>query len=208
MPCWPDSMHAHLPIGRLTHQAMRSTAVQISQSSRLMVLCAALTARTCAFSRSFFWITRLCKPHIALSRRLTINTQCHLTRESVSASCLHLNRPLTHLAHVGAHASLWLSRCWIALRGHAHGSYYDVDPFLFYVMAECDDQGCHPVAYFSKEKRSAEEYNLVSASIAVSWLHNHAVALHRCMLSLAGMHLDPPAVPEERVWSVSNLFLI
>jgi len=27
-------------------------------------------------------------------------------------------------------------------------------------MAECDDQGCHPVAYFSKEKRSAEEYNL------------------------------------------------
>jgi len=38
--------------------------------------------------------------------------------------------------------------------------YYDVDPFLFYVMTECDDHGCHPVAYFSKEKRSAEEYNL------------------------------------------------
>ncbi|KAL3919501.1 MAG: hypothetical protein SGPRY_005609 [Prymnesium sp.] len=38
--------------------------------------------------------------------------------------------------------------------------YYDVDPFLFYVMTENDDQGCHPVAYFSKEKRSAEEFNL------------------------------------------------
>lgn len=38
--------------------------------------------------------------------------------------------------------------------------YYDVDPFLFYVMTECDELGCHPVAYFSKEKRSVEEYNL------------------------------------------------
>ena len=38
--------------------------------------------------------------------------------------------------------------------------YYDVDPFLFYVLTEWDEQGCHPVAYFSKEKYSAEEYNL------------------------------------------------
>ena len=35
--------------------------------------------------------------------------------------------------------------------------YYDVDPFLFYVMCECDEHGCHPVAYFSKEKVSSEE---------------------------------------------------
>ena len=38
--------------------------------------------------------------------------------------------------------------------------YYDVDPFLFYVLCECDEHGCHPVAYFSKEKVSSEEYNL------------------------------------------------
>ena len=31
-------------------------------------------------------------------------------------------------------------------------SYYDVEPFLFYVLTECDELGCHPVAYFSKEK--------------------------------------------------------
>lgn len=30
--------------------------------------------------------------------------------------------------------------------------YYDVDPFLFYVMTEWDDHGYHPVGYFSKEK--------------------------------------------------------
>lgn len=28
--------------------------------------------------------------------------------------------------------------------------YYDVEPFLFYVMTECDEFGCHFVGYFSK----------------------------------------------------------
>lgn len=30
--------------------------------------------------------------------------------------------------------------------------YYDVDLFLFYVLCECDDRGCHMVGYFSKVK--------------------------------------------------------
>ncbi|KAJ2519937.1 Histone acetyltransferase [Coemansia sp. RSA 1939] len=38
--------------------------------------------------------------------------------------------------------------------------YYDVDPFLFYIMAKRDDRGCHIIGYFSKEKESAENYNL------------------------------------------------
>lgn len=38
--------------------------------------------------------------------------------------------------------------------------YYDVDPFLFYCMCTRDDQGCHLVGYFSKEKESAEGYNV------------------------------------------------
>lgn len=38
--------------------------------------------------------------------------------------------------------------------------YYDVDPFLFYLVTEVDEQGCHMVGYFSKEKVSAEDYNL------------------------------------------------
>ena len=38
--------------------------------------------------------------------------------------------------------------------------YYDVDPFYFYVLTECDEQGAHIVGYFSKEKSSAEGYNL------------------------------------------------
>ncbi len=38
--------------------------------------------------------------------------------------------------------------------------YYDVDPFLFYVLCEMDDNGAHMVGYFSKEKKSLEDYNL------------------------------------------------
>ncbi|KAI4123527.1 MAG: hypothetical protein LQ338_005227 [Usnochroma carphineum] len=38
--------------------------------------------------------------------------------------------------------------------------YYDVDPFLFYCMTTRDEHGCHLVGYFSKEKESAEGYNV------------------------------------------------
>lgn len=38
--------------------------------------------------------------------------------------------------------------------------YYDVDPFLFYVLCERDAEGYHLVGYFSKEKLSQEDHNL------------------------------------------------
>lgn len=36
--------------------------------------------------------------------------------------------------------------------------YYDVDPFLFYVLCEVDDEGAHVVGYFSKEKVSVGSF--------------------------------------------------
>ncbi|KAF8842052.1 hypothetical protein BDN67DRAFT_979817 [Paxillus ammoniavirescens] len=38
--------------------------------------------------------------------------------------------------------------------------FYDVEPFLFYVMSEIDDVGAHFVGYFSKEKCSPKNYNV------------------------------------------------
>jgi len=38
--------------------------------------------------------------------------------------------------------------------------YFDVDPFLFYVLTEYDQYGYHPVGYYSKEKYSEVGYNL------------------------------------------------
>jgi histone acetyltransferase MYST1 len=38
--------------------------------------------------------------------------------------------------------------------------YFDVAPFMFYVLTEVDQHGCHVVGYFSKEKESLEGNNL------------------------------------------------
>ena len=38
--------------------------------------------------------------------------------------------------------------------------FFDVDPFLFYLMTEVDRDGCHLVGYFSKEKESPEGNNI------------------------------------------------
>jgi histone acetyltransferase MYST1 len=38
--------------------------------------------------------------------------------------------------------------------------YYDVTPFIFYIVATIDEHGAHIVGYFSKEKVSTEGYNL------------------------------------------------
>lgn len=38
--------------------------------------------------------------------------------------------------------------------------YYDVEPFLFYVMTENNEYGCHFVGYFSKEKRPSSLNNV------------------------------------------------
>ncbi|XP_048478460.1 histone acetyltransferase KAT6A isoform X2 [Plutella xylostella] len=38
--------------------------------------------------------------------------------------------------------------------------YYDVEPFLFYVLTKNDNKGCHLVGYFSKEKHCQQKYNV------------------------------------------------
>ena len=51
--------------------------------------------------------------------------------------------------------------CYIAKLFLDHKTlYFDVDPFLFYVLCEIDDRGFHPVGYYSKEKYSDVGYNL------------------------------------------------
>lgn len=38
--------------------------------------------------------------------------------------------------------------------------YYDVEPFLFYVLTVNDKKGCHLIGYFSKEKLCQQKYNV------------------------------------------------
>ena len=46
------------------------------------------------------------------------------------------------------------------------------DPFLFYVMCDSDHRGAHIVGYFSKEKESAEEYNVACILTLPSYQEN------------------------------------
>ncbi|KAI5363159.1 putative chromo/chromo shadow domain, histone acetyltransferase domain, MYST-type [Septoria linicola] len=47
--------------------------------------------------------------------------------------------------------------------------YYDVDPFLFYCMTTRDEHGHHLIGYFSKEKESAEGYNVACILTLPQW---------------------------------------
>jgi histone acetyltransferase MYST1 len=38
--------------------------------------------------------------------------------------------------------------------------YFDVSTFLFYVVTEEDEDGCHMVGYFSKERLMTNDFNL------------------------------------------------
>lgn len=51
--------------------------------------------------------------------------------------------------------------CYIAKMFLDHKTLeFDCSPFLFYVVCEYTDRGCHIVGYFSKEKKSLANYNL------------------------------------------------
>ncbi|PRT56168.1 Histone acetyltransferase mst2 [Wickerhamiella sorbophila] len=58
----------------------------------------------------------------------------------------------------GAHAPLYCQRlCLMAkLFLDSKALYYDVEPFLFYVLTSVDETGCHFIGYFSKLKISSD----------------------------------------------------
>ena len=62
----------------------------------------------------------------------------------------------------GTKSQAWCQNlCYLAKMFLDHKTlYYDVDPFLFYIICESDEQGYHIVGYFSKEKESEDDYNL------------------------------------------------
>lgn len=70
-----------------------------------------------------------------------------------------------HLGVVGYLTIVWQiycqNLCLLSKMFLDHKSlFYDVEPFLFYVMAECDDSGARFLGYFSKEKRSPKDFNV------------------------------------------------
>ncbi|OSD06818.1 histone acetyltransferase ESA1, partial [Trametes coccinea BRFM310] len=71
--------------------------------------------------------------------------------EDISFFELDGKRQLTYCRNLSL-----LSKCFLDHKT----LYYDVTPFLYYVMCQRDSAGCHMVGYFSKEKESADNYNV------------------------------------------------
>ncbi|TBU47653.1 histone acetyltransferase [Dichomitus squalens] len=71
--------------------------------------------------------------------------------EDISFFELDGKRQLTYCRNLSL-----LSKCFLDHKT----LYYDVTPFLYYVMCQRDSTGCHMVGYFSKEKESADNYNV------------------------------------------------
>lgn len=56
--------------------------------------------------------------------------------------------PSARSIHPSIHAVSYLAKLFLDHKT----LYWDVDPFLFYVLCTRDERGFHPVGYFSKEK--------------------------------------------------------
>ena len=71
---------------------------------------------------------------------------------SYKTSCIITGKALREFKRCGFLFQIYCQNlCLLAKLFLDHKTlYYDVEPFLFYVMTEADNTGCHLVGYFSK----------------------------------------------------------
>nr|CAD7425881.1 unnamed protein product [Timema monikensis] len=75
--------------------------------------------------------------------------------------------------------------------------YYDVEPFLFYVLTKNDSKGCHLVGYFSKEKHCQQKYN-VSCIMTMPQYQRQGYGRFLIAFSyLLSKHEGQPGTPEK-----------
>jgi hypothetical protein len=68
-----------------------------------------------------------------------------------------------------------------------YSRYYDVEPFLFYIICEVDSAGAHMVGYFSKEKPKVDsEFNLACILTLPCYQRKGFVRRRRAALSARG----------------------
>ncbi|KAK4700495.1 histone acetyltransferase HTATIP, partial [Phenoliferia sp. Uapishka_3] len=109
------------------------------------------TLYVCEFCLSFFSSEKMIERH---------RTKC--TLHHPPGNEIYRHEDMSFFEIDGRKQKTWcrnlclLSKCFLDHKT----LYYDVDPFLFYVMCKRDDTGVHVIGYFSKEKESAEGYNL------------------------------------------------
>ena len=74
--------------------------------------------------------------------------------------------------------------------------YFDVEPFLFYILCEVDRQGAHIVGYFSKEKESPEGNLPLRQKIDLN-------AFSPCRQQCC-MHFNIASIPKKGLWQTTH----
>ncbi|XLT71786.1 hypothetical protein HN873_028212, partial [Arachis hypogaea] len=85
-----------------------------------------------------------CRENVILSIPLVMKYTEVIPCQCLSLSSIHFSLPMKNKVY-------GQNLCYLAkLFLDQKTLYYDVDLFLFYILCECDDLGCHMVGYFSK----------------------------------------------------------
>uniref|UniRef100_M4BN24 histone acetyltransferase n=1 Tax=Hyaloperonospora arabidopsidis (strain Emoy2) TaxID=559515 RepID=M4BN24_HYAAE len=103
-----------------------------------------------------------CMAFFRYKRELTVHQERHMCDRHPPGNEIYRHENLSVFEVDGAISKVYCQNlCYLAKLFLDHKTlYYDVDPFLFYIICEVDSRGFHPVGYFSKEKYSELGYNL------------------------------------------------
>ncbi|KAG1686530.1 hypothetical protein DVH05_006496 [Phytophthora capsici] len=103
-----------------------------------------------------------CMAFFRYKRELTVHQERRVCNRHPPGNEIYRHENLSVFEVDGAISKIYCQNlCYLAKLFLDHKTlYYDVDPFLFYIICEVDARGFHPVGYFSKEKYSELGYNL------------------------------------------------
>ncbi|KAG7389561.1 hypothetical protein PHYPSEUDO_010206 [Phytophthora pseudosyringae] len=103
-----------------------------------------------------------CMAFFCYKRELSVHQERRVCNRHPPGNEIYRHDNLSVFEVDGAISKIYCQNlCYLAKLFLDHKTlYYDVDPFLFYMICEVDSRGFHPVGYFSKEKYSELGYNL------------------------------------------------
>lgn len=111
--------------------------------------------------QSKLWICEYCLKYMRLEKTYRVHVpQCPM-RQPPGKEIYRKRTICVYEADGKDHKIYCQNLCLLAKLFLDHKTlYFDVEPFLFYILCEVDREGAHLVGYFSKEKESADMYNL------------------------------------------------